>query len=473
VKNGVGIFVAVMIMLAWTGVAFSRWGDALCISGTVGTNEVNAVFYFASSNDPLGQIDPGYDRDVACTVVEGIGTKALLVTITNAYPCYSSRVDYSIKNIGIVPIIIQGIDLDENLEAPGSQDILEIDVIITDIQVGEQIDPGQEENGGLEIHINQYAIESSTYEFTATILLSTPPPPNKPPMVKCKWEQDLTGVLEDGDPTHLTLGSQFLPPCEFEGKKTVQYWAVITDEEDRGNVKVVSADVWEPDNTFKYQVPMTKVDKPGIIDNFKAAAGAGLVRYGLGHAYDSVLEQLNENLAEVWMGEADLDYHQMAGDYEVRVTAIDQADNLSSPLSNTFLYMPVAACEFDFTKVNYGNVSICTEKWIGGDNIFSMGDNKPTVRNIGNVPCQIVIQQDDMGFGRDVNGPNVSFDARLGATGTSMYYNPSVEVTLPDVLDRCNTEKLDFSIHFKKGIVGQLYSGIMHIWCELESPGQR
>jgi len=287
-----------------------------------------------------------------------------------------------------------------------------------------------------------------------------------PPVVKCKWEQDLTVYLEDGDPMHLTLGSQFFPPCVFEGKKTVQYWAVITDEEDGGNVKVVSADVYEPNGNFKYQVPMTKVAKPGSIDAFKAAADAGLVHYGLGHDYTSVLEQLDECLAEVWMGEADLDYHQMAGDYEVRVIAIDQADNPSSLLSNTFLYMHVAACEFDFTRVSYGNVSICTEKWIGGDKIFSIGDGKPTVRNIGNVPCQIVIEQSDMGFGKDVtNNWNVSFDARLGVNGINIYYDPYVEVTLPDVLDRCNTEKLDFSIHVKKGIAGQLYSGKMYLSC--------
>jgi len=291
-----------------------------------------------------------------------------------------------------------------------------------------------------------------------------------PPVVNCKWEQDLTENLEDGDPMHLAPGSQFLPPCVFEGKKAVQYLAVITDEEDRGDVKLVYADVYEPDGTFKYQVPMTKLAKPDCIDAFKAAAAAGLITYGLGHDYDSVLDQLDENLADVWMGQADLDYCQMAGDYDVYITAIDQDDNPSENLANTFLYVPVAACEIDFTRANYGSVIVCNEKWIDGDNVFGTAD-MPTIRNIGNSPVVIKIRQDNMGFGKDDNDNwEVEFDARLDL-GTPVYYDPFENVTLPDILDRCQTEKLDFSIHVKKGTVGQVYRGMMYIWYELASPG--
>jgi len=291
-------------------------------------------------------------------------------------------------------------------------------------------------------------------------------------VVKCKWEQDLSPCLEDGDCNHLTPGGQFLPPCEYQGKKTIQYWAVVTDEEDRGNVYTVYVDVYHPNGSFKYEVIMTKQPKECAIEAFQDAYEAGLITFAEGYTYEEVLDELNECLAQVWMGEADLDYHQMAGDYRVEAYAIDTNNNRSAPLINTFLYVPCACCEFDFTTVNYGSVNVCTFKWIGGDNVFGTSD-KPTVRNIGNVPCQIVVEQDDMGFGKDVSGNwNVEFGARLGWDGVSVYYDPYEEVVLPDVLPNCNTQKLDFGIHVKKAGGGEQYTGKMWLGCWPDSAGK-
>jgi len=274
------------------------------------------------------------------------------------------------------------------------------------------------------------------------------------PVVMCIWQEDLTSELEDGDPAHNDPMAQFLPPCTYEGVKTVQNYDVVTDEEDNGNMKLVFADVYHPDGTPKYQVPMTKLPKPDSIALFEAAEAASLVWYdhavGQNFNYDDILFKLNKCTAEVWMGEADLDYHQMAGDYRVEVYCVDN-NNLSEPLINTFLYVPVACCEFDFTSVSYGSVRLSVNKWIAGDTNFET-TNRPTVRNIGNVPCLITVRQDDMDFGQDSTGQwNIRFDAKLGNTGTTVAYNPYVTVTLPDPLDNCHTEELDFSIHIKKG----------------------
>jgi hypothetical protein len=67
-----------------------------------------------------------------------------------------------------------------------------------------------------------------------------------PPIIKCKWEQDLTPSLEDGDPNHETSGAQFLPPLAFGATKVVQYWVVVTDPEGVSTVSQVSVDVYHP-----------------------------------------------------------------------------------------------------------------------------------------------------------------------------------------------------------------------------------
>ncbi|MEM2866798.1 MAG: hypothetical protein QW098_06655 [Candidatus Hadarchaeales archaeon] len=308
--------------------------------------------------------------------------------------------------------------------------------------------------------------EGNNGSKTITTSVTIPPGGGNPPIVKCKWEQDLTTDLEDGDPSHLTPGGQFLPPCVYQGKKTIQYWAVVTDPEGTATVEGVYVDVYHPDRSFKYEVILTKVNKECGIAAFQAAYQAGLITFADGHDYEEVLDELQECLADVWMGVADLDYHQMAGDYRVEAYAFDHSNNLSVPLVNTFLYVPCACCEFDFTSVDYGSVDVCTFKWIGGDNVFGTYD-KPTVRNIGNVPCQIVVEQDDMGMGQDYNGNwNVEFGARLGWNGASVIYDPYDEVVLPDVLPNCNTQKLDFGIHVKKVLPPESYVGTMWLSCQ-------
>jgi hypothetical protein len=299
----------------------------------------------------------------------------------------------------------------------------------------------------------------------------------EPPVVKCKWEQDLTPSLEDGDPTHQNLGSAFLPPCSYKGKKAVQYWAVVTDEEDNGDVAQVYADIYHPDTkpecgSFKYEVPYRKVDKFAIgIPAFKAAYKAGLIKFNEGHTYETVLLQLEKCTADVWMGEADLDYHQQAGDYLVKCIAIDQSDNPSKPLDNTFLYVPTPCIEIDFDSISYGSVRICQNKWVAGDTIFDSpvaaapDPNPATIRNIGNTNVKIRVQQDDMGFHQDVTGMwNVEFDARLGNDpANGVVYDPYETKELPNTLPLCNTEELDFSIHIKKGMSGDKYTGKMTV----------
>lgn len=271
------------------------------------------------------------------------------------------------------------------------------------------------------------------------------------PVVPAKWERDATTKLEDGDQTHAVLGAQFLPPCTFGGKKPLQYYAVAADEEDNGNVKLVFADVYHPDGSFKYQVNFVKQSQSVGITEFNAAVAAGLLKFNNGYDAAIVLEALQKGTMAVWRGDANLDYCQMDGDYVVIVTAIDSNDNYSPALTNTFNYVPVACGEFDFTQFDYGSVSIGKTVWRAGDTIFGTSD-KPTVRNIGNTKIQIKINQSDMGFGQDVdNNWMVNFDARLGNTGSEPVYMPFTEIVLPDVLDRSHLEELDFSIHILKG----------------------
>jgi hypothetical protein len=245
-----------------------------------------------------------------------------------------------------------------------------------------------------------------------------------------------------------------MPPATFEGAKWLNYYAVVTDEESGGNVQMTYTDVYHPDGTFKYQIIFTPMNKADGIAAFNAVKNIGLLKLGQGSADAAfVLNELNKETAAVWMGTAEIHYCQMDGNYAVDVQTVDQNQNPSAWLNNTFYYVPVTAAEYDFTAVNYGSVSMgAPAVWRAGDVLFVNGDGKPTVRNVGNTKLKIKVNQSAMGFGKDVTGKwDVQFDARLGHTSAEPLYDPLTDHVLIDTLDRSHTDELDFSIHVVKG----------------------
>lgn len=277
-----------------------------------------------------------------------------------------------------------------------------------------------------------------------------------PPIVKCKWEQDQSGLLEDGDPGHSNAGSQFLPPLVYMAPHPIEYWTIVTDPEGVGTVKQVSVDVYHPEGppfygSFKYQVILQKVDKASVgIPAYVAARNAGLITYQTGYDNNEVWDELDKCTADVYMGVMDLSYHQPAGMYRVVADACDNgnawASDAEQDLENFFEYVSGCKLDFDFDSVDYGPVEPCTNKWIAGDKVFDEGGTsaRATVRNVGNVWAQITVRQNDMGFGfsglPEAPEWNVIFDARLGSnTANEVVYVPLEEAILPNPLPCCNT----------------------------------
>ncbi|MCK4269787.1 MAG: hypothetical protein KAW93_04830 [Methanogenium sp.] len=309
------------------------------------------------------------------------------------------------------------------------------------------------------------------------------------PVIMAKWEQDNTTCLEDGDPGHALPGGQFLPPALFEGTKEIKYFAIVCDEEDGGDLSLVSAYVYHPNNTyfdpdmwdlFKYQIMLDNIGHGAAVQALaQDAYEAGLITIPSGYTWTgddgtSVMYRLGKGTADVWMGTEVIHYCQPAGNYTVIARAVDRNSNPAADLTNIFNYLEVPCAEFDFESVDYGSVSICVNKWATGNTIFNTADGLPTVRNIGNVPINVkVVRQDPMDFGRDSTGTwDVEFDARLGDTGTVVTYDPVADgepdqnKILPDALWMCHSEELDFSIHILKGFAGDVHEGTLTLGFE-------
>lgn len=296
------------------------------------------------------------------------------------------------------------------------------------------------------------------------------------PIIKAKWE-----TPDDADPTHATPGTQVLAPGSYLGEKTVSIYAVVTDPEGVDTILppapqgALYASVWHPlapapeDGSLKYdQVPMSPLDLLAPYSEslaaFDSAVSQGLVAFSGIYTAAEVRHELVQNEAVVYKCDITMHYHQPWGDYRVQVEAFDNM-NMLTVFENSFHYAALTMVEVDFTAVSYGSVQISINKWVGGDNVFGFGSY--TVRNIGNTNAKVTVLQNDMGLGKSNGVWNVQFDARIGVgdpevPGVSITYDPDVTATIPDVLLKCHTQKIDFSIHVIKGIAAQ-YSGTMTI----------
>mgnify|MGYP000324197448 CR=1 FL=1 len=140
-----------------TLIGYATWAESLDVSSTTSTGNVDVAFGMAKSNDPPGTIDSGYDRDIATTKVEGAYTKELIVSLDNAYPCYESEIEFTVRNTGSIPARIKS-----DIDAPD-----EIDVEVTGLGVGEVIKTWKK--GYLHVHISENALESKDYIFSVNI----------------------------------------------------------------------------------------------------------------------------------------------------------------------------------------------------------------------------------------------------------------------------------------------------------------
>jgi len=167
------------------------------ITGRMETCEFNDPFSWVVSNDngaeetiaPYGVTDPGdngldpsapqalgepcarYDKDVSSTTAVLNDPFNITVILSNAYPCYYPTIFYGIENLGTIPGKIENIIVDENAATPDVEDnIPELTVTVSGIYVGQEIDPGGEVTGDLDIHVEQSAAECHTYTIRVTII---------------------------------------------------------------------------------------------------------------------------------------------------------------------------------------------------------------------------------------------------------------------------------------------------------------
>ncbi len=190
------ICLALVLALGAVGFGYAHWSDQLYVEGTVkggqlmvGFTEVLINETHENPNPPPDYLDGEYlgkdVGDVTC-VFEGYreghtgkhGYEGVVVTITDAYPCYQVHITFVVDNLGSIPVIFEGVTItdpsgrltyDPDLEAlvdDAGDEIINFTFVNL---IGFQLEPCENTKAEVDLHIKQEANECDTYEFRVDI----------------------------------------------------------------------------------------------------------------------------------------------------------------------------------------------------------------------------------------------------------------------------------------------------------------
>jgi hypothetical protein len=334
----------------------------------IGTPPANAVDAFPNPPYDTPPGTAGVDPVSIATAAEGAGgDDTIKVDFVNLFPCQYVTADFLLHYAGSIPVkvAVSEINLPELAGVTATLEYYESNV--TGDKIGDPLDIAlmqlhdcdyilvvmtihveQDESGANMAQTgsidgiitvkqwNECSGENNTNPGTGfngpSILPAGSQEPMASPIVMCKWEQDNTASLEDGDPEHMIPGSQFLPPLVYEGEKMVQYWAVVTDPEGVETIEKVDVTIYHPAGPPEYgseksQLTLHRVDRETVgMQAYENAQGAGLTACSGNYSVAEIMDELGAGEAEVYMVQEVLDYCQPAGEYKVHVDACDTND---------------------------------------------------------------------------------------------------------------------------------------------------
>jgi len=98
------------------------------------------------------------------------------------------------------------------------------------------------------------------------------------------------------------------------------------------------------------------------------------------------------------------------GSYTVEVTATDSG-GLTGKNTGNFTVGITCALEIDFSSVDFGAINPGSSSTVTGDDNFSMGDGKPTIKNTGNVDIDVKQSITD-----NASNPEILFSGNTSST---------------------------------------------------------
>jgi len=285
-------------------------------------------------------------------------------------------------------------------------------------------------------------------------------------------------VLEDSaDPLHVIPGTQILPnPGRGNTENNTEFWkyVIVSDPVGRQDIAAVSEYLI---NTTGAQGPETAAVKITDQNEWEArlldALNSKLITFDQYNESKFNLSPLKQQ-SYMYKVRNTLNNHNAPGIYNVRFKAVDNGGTTTNQ-NAPFEYVSLKALELDFGAVNYGQIGVGTEKWVPGNDVFTVGgDGLPTLKNQGNTPFQITVNASDLvsvspgTAGELITADYLSVEL-LGQHVNNVISVPTPgpglkqPITLTGLLQPCTPTQISFDIKAPFGTGEGSYQGFMTI----------
>lgn len=285
-----------------------------------------------------------------------------------------------------------------------------------------------------------------------------------PPVFEEKFE-----LNDDGDPTHVTAGTQVMPVPD--GVKEVCVYVVARDPNGAADINRIWVTV---DNPNGVEIANGDTLNAGEITELTpaetvVATQAAVNQDLMGSARKTVIDDhVSASEWRMWKFCFDMGHCYMSGNYAVTANANDNAGGTGS-IMNDFEYISIKELAIDFSTINYGTIVPGVKQIVSGDTTFedAGGSTAPTVRNRANDPFKLQISATDM-QGTDDNNRILATNLDSHVYGLDVPGGSAVDeelnlayapgILFSPIIDTCETEKIDFSL-LQDTICQDMYSG--------------
>lgn len=168
-----------VIAVAAIGLGYALWFKTLTISSTVTTGDVNAEWVgppISFCNDPPGQIDPFYDKDIGSTTLtlDAVDPQIIHMDIENGYPSYLVSCHFRFLYLGSIPAKVQGWEIipDPPLVLASCNGCNDGQLFVDWIDgCGAQLEKSDKQESSADVHVEQQAEQDFTYSFAIKVKL--------------------------------------------------------------------------------------------------------------------------------------------------------------------------------------------------------------------------------------------------------------------------------------------------------------
>ncbi len=278
-------------------------------------------------------------------------------------------------------------------------------------------------------------------------------------------------------------------------ERRFQMWMAVDHPNGISNIDDVYWDVFHPDGSPKTQVHGIAINKGdcGKLDTmFDAAWHTGQVAATA--IVDPVggrgmVDLCHEGVKKIYWGEWTVSKDQPCGEYQVVAHAVASGVQAKT-ITNYFDVICFIHGEIDFGALDFGGMTPGRTKVLDGDLVWDdPADNKPTVRNLGNIGMEPMVEfhlmcnSDDIILRKCIT----QFDVSFGRSPATLQHidpifvaiNPGPPVvelpgdhtdrvdfdnTRPRVLCSDEMGKLDFSVHPPNTLPSGTYAGGVDIF---------